>query len=334
MVQKRFAVIDFIRLYLILALILCHAFAPFNSAWPSISQCEICTYKWVARVSYASLLETFVLISGFLFWRKLSRGIPLIELIKDKFKRLYIPSLIIGVLYVVVLGLPMNSTTVVRVLNGIGNLWFLPMLYGVFIIYWCASKYISNRLVLTLILSIIAIFPYPTLPFQINNSLYYLFFFHVGCMLASKPKLSERLTSPRILTLLLISYVMVFIISFYIRDHYLNIYDGLTFVQKSTLICAKHICRFSYSIIGVFVIYSFFSIISKYIKNDLSSIAGLCFGIYLLHEMILRVLYYRIHIVESIDIVYAPWLAALITLLVSIATVRCLKYFKFSRYIL
>lgn len=332
--QKRFAVIDFIRLYLIIALILCHAFAPFNSAWPSISQCDVSTYKWVARVSYASLLETFVLISGFLFFRKLSSGISLIELVKDKFKRLYIPSLIIGVIYVFVLGIPMNSTTFMRVLNGIGNLWFLPMLYGVFIIYWFAYKHVSNRLFLTIFLGVIAVLPYPTLPFQINNSLYYLFFFHVGCMLASNPKLSERLTTPHVLILLVISYMFVFIISFYIRDHYLNIHDGLTLVHKSILVCAKHICRFSYSIIGVFVIYSFFSVLCKYIKNDVSSIAGLCFGVYLLHEMILRVLYYRMHVVESIDIAYVPWLAALITLSVSIAIVRCLKYFKFSRYIL
>lgn len=334
MKPKRFAAIDLIRIYLIVALLMCHAFAPFNGGWVSLSQHEICTYKWIARISYASLLETFVLISGYLFYSKLLKGVTFTDVFKDKFRRLYIPTILFGILYVLILGIPISFTTFIRVLDGIGNLWFLPMLLIVFLLYWLAYKYISSKTLLTVILGIVAVLPYPTLPFQFNDSLYYLFFFHLGCQIASNNELNIHLQSKKTLFFLTFLYIVVFIISFYIRDTYLNINDNLTLVHKSLLICIKHICRFSYSVIGVFMIYSGFSFISNYIKRDLTSIASLCFGVYLVHEMILRILYYKLNIIEYINIFYTPWVSILITFILSIGIVKSLKHIKFFRNIL
>lgn len=332
--QKRVQHIDLIRIYLIIALIMCHAFAPFNGSWAPISDLKIPAYKWIARISYASLLETFVLISGFLFYKKLSRNISLITLIKDKLKRLYLPALVFGILYVLILKIPINLNTIIRILYGIGNLWFLPMLFWVFILYWFTYKYISNKFILTVILGCLAVLPYPALPFQINDSFYYLFFFHIGCIIAGTSKIDKTLDRSITVLLLFILYIIIFIAAFYIRDTYIHIHDGLPIFKKAMLICAKHVTRFSYSFVGVFLIYSFFLTLGKHLKKDVAIIANLCFGVYLVHEMILRVIYYKSNIIDTINIIYLPWVSVMFTLLLSVVIIQCIKFFKFSHYIL
>ena len=280
------------------------------------------------------MIETFVLISGFLFSAKLSGGISAGRLVQDKFKRLYIPALMFGILYVLILDIPLNISAVTRVLNGIGNLWFLPMLFWVFVIYRWAYHSITDKKLLTVLLAVIAVLPYPTLPLQLNNAFYYLFFFHVGCVLANSPRLNRILKIPSVTCVLFVIYIVLFVLSYYIRDSLLLVPDDIGMTRKAVYICARHICRFCYSIVGVLVIYSFFSILSQYVTKNLTAVANLCFGVYLVHEMILRVIYYRLELIDYVSILWLPWLSVLVTLFLSAAIVRFLRSFKYTRSIL
>jgi len=331
---NRESVIDLIRIYLIIALICCHAFAPFSGAWQPINSESVQLYKWFARLAYASLLETFVLISGFLYCRKQHELIPLHRLFSNKFKRLYIPTIIFGIIYAFILGIEFNMETVFRILNGIGNLWFLPMLLWTFIIYSILKKFITNDKVVTIILIFLAVLPYPTLPLQLNNTMYYLFFFHIGCLLAKYVSFNENIKKPMTTGVLLVLYIILFIISYFIRDNYLFVSDNLPILKKAFYILLRHVCLFSYSCIGALLIYSLFSMLSKCYKENLTSLANLCFGIYLVHEMILRLLYYRWHLVDYVGILCLPWLSIFITLFLSVLSVRFLKLFKITRYII
>ena len=56
-----------IRLFLLIALVLYHAFAPFSGAWSPISDADILGYGCIAKLMYAFLLESFVFISGYVY---------------------------------------------------------------------------------------------------------------------------------------------------------------------------------------------------------------------------------------------------------------------------
>ena len=57
-----------IRLFLIVLLVLYHSFAPFSGGWNPIGNYpDVRAYWWLAKLSYAFMLEMFVLVSGYVF---------------------------------------------------------------------------------------------------------------------------------------------------------------------------------------------------------------------------------------------------------------------------
>lgn len=96
--------VSLIRPILIILLVLYHAFAPWCGAWRLFCGYEANeTYWWISKAAYSFMLPMFVFISGYVwaFQREsLGKKDTFKLLLSKKFKRLYIPSLLFSVVYV------------------------------------------------------------------------------------------------------------------------------------------------------------------------------------------------------------------------------------------
>ena len=176
-----------IRLFLIVTLVFYHAFCIFSGAWAPIeSYPEIPIYSILDKLSYACLLETFVFISGYIFgYQVKKKGVAALSannIFIKKFKRLIIPSILFSLLYVLLLGnikQPITQT-LYSLINGVGHMWFLPMLFWCFVgVYVFEKLNLKGNIVLG-ILFLMIFFSVIPLPFRIGTSFYYLFFFYIG----------------------------------------------------------------------------------------------------------------------------------------------------------
>ena len=91
-----------IRLVLILCIVIGHAFAIFSGAWSGIESIDIheaCAfYKFINPIFISFQLPAFVFISGYLLGKNKVK-VDEKNFVVQKFKRLYVPALVFGVLY-------------------------------------------------------------------------------------------------------------------------------------------------------------------------------------------------------------------------------------------
>ena len=148
--KKCFDDIVILRFIVILWLIIYHSTAFFVGAWkvPFVYEFGEATYiyVWVARGAYAIMLEMFTFISGFLFASQI-KDYTFFSLLKKKCRRLIIPAIVWGIVYAFALNKVVFESGwqfFGELLNGVGHLWFLPMLFWCFIIGFVLFKYINN----------------------------------------------------------------------------------------------------------------------------------------------------------------------------------------------
>lgn len=125
------------------------------------------------------MLETFVLISGYVFAFSLQKKVISFRLLlAGKLKRLFVPCMCWGIIMTLIFFGPsklLNLEHFWKIIGGYGHLWFLPMLFWCFLMEYGIQHCLKGRN-LMLVLMIIAILPWPGIPFRFNQSLYYLLF--------------------------------------------------------------------------------------------------------------------------------------------------------------
>lgn len=296
--------IDIIRTIVILFLVLFHAFSPFTGGWAAIWPEHYWwedIYKWIGKFCYAGMLETFVAISGYVFFLAESRRItsqPLGRLVKSKLRRLIVPALVWGVAYWLLFVGGSVGTGVWRIANGIGHLWFLPMLFWCFLLEKTVVMRFSVRL---WVLGLIAVLPYPALPFCFNNALYYLFFFHLGGLLY---RVRDRFIAHSSVSnaFYLLSLAVPLLIMDVVLHDSVDL-PSMPFVQKRVMIFMFTSIRFIYAS-AIVLVYFIVGIRLREGRHYavFHFIAGCSFGIYLLQEFIIRILYYKTDFLHD----YAP----------------------------
>ncbi len=288
--------IDLIRSILIVFVIAFHACCPyFAKTWmltPSMSEEYRGTYTYIGHIIYNGMLEMFVLLSGFLYANTIKSKLTL-SFCKKKTLRLYVPCLFWGCIYSLFFSADFNIKNIV---NGIGHLWFLPMLMWLFLLERQVNKLSSfgcNNYHIFLILSFIAIIPFPTLPLGLNISLYYLLFFHCGVFLHSNYKqFISKIRAIKMWQILIFAICCTFaIIAITELD---SAAPEQSLPLKMLLISRAHLIH-CFGAIAVLPLYWKFAIItSKWANNRfILSLDQCSFGIYILQEFGLRLLYYN-----------------------------------------
>lgn len=288
--------IDLIRSILIVFVIAFHACCPyFAKTWvltPSMSEEYRDIYTYIGHTLYNGMLEMYVLLSGFLYANTLKSKLTLF-FCKKKILHLYVPCILWGCIYSFFFCADFN---IINILNGIGHLWFLPMLMWLFLIERQVNKLSSigcNDYHIFIILSFITIVPFPTLPLGLNISLYYLLFFHCGVYLHRNYKQFKSKIQA-----INMWHILTFVLCCTFAIVAITELDSAAPEQslplKMLLISRAHLIHCFGAIAVIPLYWKFATIISRWANNRfILSLARCSFGIYILQEFGLRLLYYN-----------------------------------------
>lgn len=309
-----------IRVLVICLLVIYHSFAPYCKAWAPVgSGLEISSYHYLALVAYSFMLESFVFISGYIFGyqvHKSSKEISLRNTMISKFHRIVVPALLFSFLYLLLFryGAGPGWSWIWSISEGVGHLWFLPMLFWCFLITVLIEKSKINfkiAIVLTLICAIV-FSGLKFLPFRIYQSFNYLMFFFAGYVLRRYDFNITKYSTPKIITLVGIGYVVSAMVGIYLKP----IIGTLPY---SWLLLK--ITKFSYATLGVTFIFllSYRLVYIERIKISpwFIALSNICFGVYIFQEFILQAMYYKFHLLDSFPDILIPWIGLIITLVLS-----------------
>lgn len=345
-IQKYLMDVAIIRPILIVQLVFYHAFAPYSGAWASIIGFpKVSVYWWLDKLSYAYMLEMFVLISGYVFGFQIrTKGVNTIQtkaLFGGKFKRLMIPCIFFSLLYIILLLdiEPPCLYILYDMVNGVGHMWFLPMLFWCFVCAWLFEKLNMKHSIVfigTLFLSLVSII---TLPLQIGTSFYYLFFFYLGYFIQRNNLSMKIIESPYVAATLLIAFAILFPSFVFVAERVSLIETDNLIVKKIVVSIIIRICKFICATIGVTMMLSIVRlIINRYSIEHLPqwalNLGGLSMGVYLWQQFILKILYNYTIIPSMMGPYLLPWIGFLIALLVSLLLTILMKKCSFGRFLI
>lgn len=310
-----------VRIVLILMLVLFHSFAIFSGGWaPLEKQPSIPLYWWIGKVSYSCFLEAFVFISGytFSFNNRIENSTVYKEILR-KCKRLMIPCVVFGTVYYLLFGdLKKNTFIVVyEIVVGVGHLWFLPMLFGCFLISIILSKYHFSKCTVIGWFAVLALLSFISVPFRIHEVMYYMLFFYLGFCFAPLKHMMPSMFTKQMTICWFVLFVLLFV-----AVHYTPMpLDTFSFDEKIFVYIMKKGLRIIYSSLGILFLFSAINLYLSSRKSDfeipryLKVVSSYCFGIYIYQQFILKMLYKNLYHYVSYEAL--PWIGFLFTLLVS-----------------
>lgn len=322
--------VSLIRPILIILLVLYHAFAPWCGAWRPFCGYEANeTYWWISKAAYSFMLPMFVFISGYVwaFQREsLGKKDTFKLLLSKKFKRLYIPSLLFSVVYVLLF----NSQTLLgggkdvlsvgmKILGGYAHMWFLPMLLWTFLITCCILQIKKRWLRWSIVIGLCCISFLPV-PLGISTAFYYIIYFYAGYeALIYADKLREHAT-PKSIAVQWLIFILAFVLLTMLNEEWTQYYSNKSIIIKLIGIVSTNAITKVYGFLGILPLYSTsFYYTSKHQLSEITiKIGAYCFGVYLFQQFILQALYYHTQLPTILGTDMLPWSGFIITLIVSV----------------
>lgn len=144
-----------IRAIAIIIVVLGHSIIIYSTSWNFIeTKVDCILFAYLKDIINIFQMQLFFLISGYLFYNNIKKGVPFHIIIVNKIKRLIIPYLIVGLLWMIpikcLLGVPSyrdvdSFNMIVSFIIGTnnGHLWFLYALFGTFVISTLLCKRVN-----------------------------------------------------------------------------------------------------------------------------------------------------------------------------------------------
>ena len=331
--------VSFMRPILLVLLVSYHAFAPFVGTWPmpdSVHDVE--AYRWLGLLSRAFRLEGFVFISGYIFTFQIverKKFDSFSSLLTSKIQRLLIPSFIFSIAYLLLFGKYTGvSSTVVKILSGVGHLWYLPCLFYCFLIQYLLLTFKLKQSYCIAILSVMLLASAVHLPFNLHMPLYYMTFFYGGGMFW---KHSEELTNRATWKNVAIAWV-VFAVLFIV----VNL--GIMWMTEMKATVASPLLRgginefntISKAILGWSGVIALYLLAAKYcthhtIGNFILKVGVCGYGVYVFHQFILVYLYRYTELPNVVGTYMLPWVGIVITIVLSVLLTLSVRSTKVGR---
>jgi len=346
MSEQKLQNIVLLRPFIVLLIIVNHCFAVYSGVWSSPWDFEpnVPVYKWIQRFSICCTLQLFTFISGYLYayQSSLGKNKEFNKLVRKKLQRLILPCLVFGVIYYVI-RIPFDEMNVISFLkdmnNGMGHLWFLPMLFWCFIIAYAIDrineKLKINRWIFLLCLFALSVLS-PSIPDYIGlrKACMYFVYFYFGMIycnmtLSSSCLEYEKFNLKKVIIICL-SYLVFFGLYYY-------------FMDNKTIISTSKIYYILFKIIGflTFIIgIMSFMCLSTYISDNIKvpdiivKLSGYSFGIYIFQQMIIDVLYYRTTLPVILGVYWLPIVILPITIALSILMTFVIGQTKIGKFLL
>ncbi len=340
--------VSILRPVLIVLLVFYHAFAIYSGAWKPISGFpEVKFYWWLDKLSYASMLETFVFMSGYVFgYQVRTKGDVKLEaknLFLSKFKRLIIPSMIFSLLYILFFQGTTQSFISISydIVNGVAHMWFLPMLFWCFVGVWVIEKMkLTPKLVLALLI-LCSIFWIVPLPFQMGETMYYLLFFYTGYLIQRVNVNMKLCYTPRFILIIFISFIVLFPSLTLFREHAEDIVGGAfsgDLIVKYVSYFLSNIAKLVYSTLGLVLLFIVVgNAIEKHPHNLpqwIIEVGEYCMGVYLFQQFVLKGLYNYTGLSTVLGPYSLPWVGFVVTLFFSLALSYVLRKTNVGRFLI
>lgn len=334
-----------IRLVLIVLLVFYHSFAIYGGSWQSIEgfpSNQI--YCWLDRLSYSFMLESFVFISGYILGCQVkvrgNKAITFSKLFVNKLKRLMLPCMVFSFLYITLFGDFTQSVpqTIYSLINGYAHMWFLPMLFWCFMFIIVIERLKIKPGSKILILIFASLLSVNGLPLQLSHSMYYMIFFYLGYAINKyNVEVSKYCTLRNVIFSILI-FCFLFVVLTLIKENRDLIFLSKNIIVQSLKFVVGKICMLVYSTAGIIMLFltSRFIMmrIGDTIPQVLIEISNLCFGVYLFQQFFLHAFYYNSCMPYVIGPIFAPWIAFVSTLLLSLLLTWVVRLSKIGRTLL
>ncbi len=329
---QRLYEMDVCRAFATISIVMTHSFAPYSGCW-SISVPDVFPYKCIGLFANVFNLSLFVFISGYVFSFQDSKcptkGYK--DIIRKKFKRLIIPCLFWGLIYMFVFNMALNSPIdLLSYLSGVGHLWFLPMLFWVFVFFCFLRKFeIGESMLLPLCLLSIIVPSIASL--GILSGLYYLIWFACGFW-SYKHKDKIKDASPIYFFLLFLMLFAMFMGYVLGRSH-LNELRSFGLIYKFVFQILEHSILFPIAIAGISFVYLLSKKMQSYIDlskkeklvpKTIGILSKYSMGIYIFHDFIIELLYRNTDYLFFAGM-YAPWLTFVMAIILSIVCAKVVK---------
>ena len=339
-----------IRPILIILLVFYHAFAIYSGAWAPIEGFpEVPAYWWLDKLSYAFMLEMFVFVSGYVFGFQIrTKGevkLQVKQLFWGKFKRLMMPCMVFSLLYILLFGNIMQPVqkTLYSLLNGVGHMWFLPMLFWCFVGIKVIEKlHLKPKWTLPLLLaaSLVKFLP---LPLRMGSAMYYLLFFYVGYILQREDIALEKFNTLKHCLAVTLTFLILFPSLTLLRQNLGcvtaggNLIDN-QFVVKVIILSLSELMQVTYAFVGLWMLLVWVGYAEKQRKSPIpqwiTNIGNLCFGVYLLQQFILKGLYDHTNLPGILGCYWLPWVGFVVALMGSVAMAQLLLKTKIGRFLI
>ena len=319
--------VSVIRPVVIILLLFMHCFTPYQGAWTEFEGfIPNRFYFWVARFIIGFRIETIALVAGYVFsyqCRTLGREYGFLPFVKKKALRLLLPCYVFGFVYYLIF----DSGETVDVMDcissvfkGAGHLWFLPMLFLCFVSVWLLNRYRPNELVTFTLFSLLSMLP-EAFPVGLERYFHFLLYVYAGYLLwLYREPILDRAMNPVCIILLVVGYSSLV----YCYEYAGNIY-------------LKAVIEYAMNMTGILALYLAVSIFTTKSGYELSPVvinmSSQCYGLYVFHQFILFYLYYHTSFTANLGH-WAPWLAFIITLSLSLLVTRLFMKFKVGRFLI
>ena len=339
-----------IRPILIFLLVFYHAFAIYSGAWAPIKGYpEVPAYWWLDKLSYAFMLEMFVFISGYVFGfqvrTKGNEKLNAKNLLWGKFKRLMVPCMVFSLLYILLFGhiaQPVQKT-LYGLLNGVGHMWFLPMLFWCFVGVWVIEKLRLKAKWIIPVLVLCSVCSFLPLPLRMGTAMYYMLFFYLGYIIEKKDVSLDRFYNLKHCIILIIAFCILFPTFTLLKEKLYNTIGGGNLIYNQLVIkifnlSLSKLLQIIYAFVGLAMLFVFVGYKEKDMKGEipqwLIKLGGLCFGVYLLQQFILNGLYNYTNLPDVLGCYYLPWVGFLLALALSLVISELLIKTRIGKFLI
>ena len=218
-----------------------------------------------------------------------------------------------------------------QILNGIGHLWFLPMIFWCFVItYVLEKKYLCKTWLIWFFIVCATYNVISFVPLGLGSVPSYYLYFYTGFMFSLK-----RIQLPKInFVYPLVLFIIAFVACMYVKYNY----DATTTTEKITRFAIAGPVNIIISITGVYMLYRVANI--SYIQNKINDnqflikLSGYCYGVYIFQQFILKILYEKTQLAYVVDAYSLPWIATAITIILSLLLTHLTLKTRVGRFLI
>ncbi len=332
--------VTLLRVILAVLIVFMHSFTCYNGSWAQPEgYVDISLYKWLSRISFASTLEAFVFISGYLFAFQritLNRTGGGTTLIVNKLKRLILPSIIFSILYFVLFFEYKGfGDMIYSIINGCGHMWFLPMLFWCFVFGWLLEQIKIKDGWKMAFLVALNLFNIISLPLRISAAFTYLVYFYGGYVIYKHSDEIKKAITSRKLVASWIVFAVLFVICRPLRD--VLVPNGMSSnIVKLIFVVGNHACQLLYAWSGLIAFYGTTVYFTQHqqLSEATQKMAACCFGIYLFQQFVLQLLYYKTDFPLWVGPYWLPWCGFVIAAIISHVLSDILLKTKIGRFLI